>query len=98
MNTKLSLEFLAMFTGWLADRFPHRNIVVAGALIATVGFVISSFATNIYLIIFGYGILAGSCYKICERLLSSCFLDLKWYVYSIVRFFQDLPRRASILL
>ena len=64
INAKLSLEFPAMFTGWLADRFPHRNIVVAGAVIATVGFVISSFATNIYLVIFGYGILAGRYYKI----------------------------------
>ena len=72
---KLSFEFLAMFTGWLADRFPHRNIVVAGAVIATVGFVISSFATNIYLVIFGYGVLAGIYYKIQERLSGNCFLS-----------------------
>ena len=75
INANLSLEFLAMLTGWLADRFPHRNIVVAGAVIATVGFVISSFATNIYLVMFGYGVLAGRCYKIHKRLLINFFLN-----------------------
>ena len=67
-----------MVTGSLCDKFPLRNIVVVGAVIAAVGFAISAFATNIYLVIFGYGILAGkSVVNILKRVGGvSCILNV----------------------
>ena len=57
----------AILTGRLSDRFPIRYIVVTGAVLATIGFVVSSFATNIYFVIFGYGVLVGVCFENLHR-------------------------------
>ena len=48
-----------MFTGWLSDRYPLRILVLIGAIGAMIGFVMSAFASNIYIVIIGYGVITG---------------------------------------
>ena len=51
--------FPAVFTGWLSDRYPLRILVLIGATLAMIGFVMSAFAPNIYVVIIGYGVVTG---------------------------------------
>ena len=51
--------FSAVFTGWLSDRYPLRILVLIGATFAMIGFVMSAFAPNIYVVIIGYGVITG---------------------------------------
>ena len=49
--------FSAVFTGWLSDRYPLRILVLIGATLSMIGFVMSDFAPNIYVVIAGYGVI-----------------------------------------
>ncbi len=57
----------ALVTGWLSDRFPHRNIVVTGAVMAAAGFATAAFASDIHVVILGYGVLAGGAHTRLRR-------------------------------
>merc|ERR1711976_1082776 len=43
----------------LCNRFSHRRVIWAGAFISCVGLISSSFATEIYVLYFTYGLIGG---------------------------------------
>lgn len=51
---------LMPITGFYIDRIGTREITALGGLIAGVGYILSSFATNISVLAFTYGVIAGS--------------------------------------
>ena len=52
-------SFSGPLVGKLIDRFGARPVCIAGALISCFGFVGASFATNLALVLVGYGVTAG---------------------------------------
>lgn len=50
---------LGPFVGWLLDRFTIRQVTLCGALVASCGFVISTFAQSVEVLIITYGIVGG---------------------------------------
>ena len=47
------------FVGWLLDRFTIRQVTLCGAFVATLGFVISTFAQSVEVLIITYGVIGG---------------------------------------
>lgn len=72
--------FTGPFVGWLLDRFTIRQVTLCGALVATCGFVISTFAESVEVLIITYGIVGGNLitritqiiFDIATRLQASC--------------------------
>ena len=57
------LAFFAIlmpFAGKFIDKFGPRNIMITGGAIVGIGWILSSFATNIWLITLTYGVIAGA--------------------------------------
>lgn len=50
---------------FLTDRYGCRRVSIAGSILATTGFVISSFASSMELLIFTFGIVAGFGLSLC---------------------------------
>ncbi|XP_043289231.1 uncharacterized protein [Venturia canescens] len=50
---------------FLTDRYGCRRVSIAGSILATAGFVISSFASSMELLIFTFGIVAGFGLSLC---------------------------------
>nr|XP_022325657.1 monocarboxylate transporter 9-like isoform X2 [Crassostrea virginica] len=50
---------LGPFVGWLLDRFTIRQVTLCGAFVATLGFVISTFAQSVEVLIITYGVIGG---------------------------------------
>ena len=58
-----ALAFYALFmfiTGSFLDRYHPRLFIFVGGLVVSVGWIASSFATNIYMLTFTYGIVGGA--------------------------------------
>lgn len=55
-----SYWFTGPFVGWLLDRFTIRQVTLCGALVASCGFVISTFAQSVEVLIITYGIVGGN--------------------------------------
>jgi MFS family permease len=51
-----------MFSGLFVSRFGSRTTVITGSLLAAVGFLGTSFAPSIHVIIFTYGIVSGTAF------------------------------------
>ncbi|XP_056012158.1 monocarboxylate transporter 14-like isoform X2 [Ostrea edulis] len=50
---------LGPFVGWLLDRFSIRQVTLCGALVAACGFISSTFAPNVEILILTYGVIGG---------------------------------------
>ncbi|XP_076169989.1 monocarboxylate transporter 9 [Ptiloglossa arizonensis] len=51
--------------GFLTDRYGCRRVSIAGSILATTGFVISSYANSMEVLVFTFGILAGFGLSLC---------------------------------
>lgn len=57
------------FVGWLLDRFSIRQVTLCGALVAACGFISSTFAPNVEILILTYGVIGG---KWINLIIFSC--------------------------
>ncbi|KAJ9075310.1 hypothetical protein DSO57_1037301 [Entomophthora muscae] len=59
-STGISLiATLGIATGWLADRFGYRNMAVLGSCIFASGYVLASFATEVWQLVLSQGVIVG---------------------------------------
>ncbi len=59
----VSLVFYALFmflSGKFIDKYPPRIILIVGSLLVATGWILSSFATHLWLLVITYGIILGS--------------------------------------
>lgn len=59
-STGISLiATLGIVTGWLSDRFGYRNMAVLGSCIFATGYVLASFATEVWHLVLSQGVVVG---------------------------------------
>ena len=55
----LNLYLAGPITSGLVNKFGCRVVTIAGSVIAATGFILGSFAPNLEILIFTYGVLGG---------------------------------------
>lgn len=63
MPYMFALSFYAFFmflTGKYLDRFKPRNIILFGGFLVSIGWILSSFASNIIILTLTYGVIGGA--------------------------------------
>ena len=67
MNNNKNVLFISgPLASIMTNRFGHRNIVMLGGILTTIGMCISAYATDIYFLYFSYGVITG---KITSQLV-----------------------------
>lgn len=86
-----SLAFYSFFmfiTGRFIDRFHPRNIMIVGSLLVALGWILSSFATNIYVLTLTYGVISGAgvgiTYGVPMTVVSRWFPEKKGFAVGLV--------------
>lgn len=86
-----SLAFYSFFmfiTGRFIDRFHPRNIMIVGSLLVALGWILSSFASNIYVLTLTYGVISGAgvgiTYGVPMTVVSRWFPEKKGFAVGLV--------------
>lgn len=91
MPYMVSLAVFALFmffTGRYIDRFRPKEILITGALLVSLGWILSSFATNIFILTLTYGCISGAgvgiMYGVPMSVISKWFPDKKGLALGLV--------------
>lgn len=86
-----SLAFYALFmmiTGRFLERYSPRAIVLTGAILLSLGWILSSFTTNIYALTITYGVIGGAgvgiAYGVPMAIVAKWFPDKKGFASGVV--------------
>ena len=60
LSNNLNILFIAPIGSYLIDRYGCRMTTIIGAIIAAIGFILSTFSPNIYIVIVTIGIISGN--------------------------------------
>jgi MFS family permease len=75
----LTMALMSPKVGTLLDRFPVRRVVIAGALIMGLGFILIALSTNIWQVIFCYALFIGAGMATLSPLTASTLLS-RWFL------------------
>lgn len=91
MPYMVSLAVFALFmyfTGRQIDKFHPRTILICGAILVSLGWILSSFATNIFMLTLTYGLISGAgvgiMYGVPMSVISKWFPDKKGLAVGLV--------------
>ena len=86
-----SLAFYSFFmfvTGRFIDRFHPRNIMIFGSLLVALGWILSAFAPNIYVLTLTYGVISGAgvgiAYGVPMTVVARWFPEKKGFAVGLV--------------
>mmetsp|Transcript_10049 Transcript_10049/g.10853 ORF Transcript_10049/g.10853 Transcript_10049/m.10853 type:complete len:589 (-) Transcript_10049:180-1946(-) len=71
------MVFLGVFTGALDDRFGNQRIIFIGSILIVIGFILASFATELWHLYLTHGLIAGFGYSAC--FISSVGIVGQWF-------------------
>ncbi|WP_422486876.1 L-lactate MFS transporter [Gudongella sp. DL1XJH-153] len=91
MPYMFALAFYALFmllSGKHIERFQPRNTIIIGGLLVSLGWILSSFATNIFLLTIAYGCISGAgvgiAYGVLMNVIAKWFPDKKGIASGLV--------------